>query len=605
MKTIPTINAATLLFTSLLLFSYPLKGQQQSRINPKVEVQRDYEGQIMEVAKPKLSINIPDSISQFNIAMDYTIFDKPYHDLYAFTPLPSVHLSSQKTEKLPWVYMRIGTLWQTSPVADLLVQAPLSNTSSLLLTAQHQSFRGELPRYQQAGKTVADNMLNKTNLRYGLNWENGRFEIGGGYDYNYYTYYGIAPSYFPDSFHSANLNNRTFMRDSMSHAYNLYHADIALSSLTTVQRGVEWGFSAGWRMIEDRARLWNVAGSLASRENLIRFKGEVGFRSQPEQMVGVAVQGAFSNNLFSSEIDRGVFALYPYYQFNKNKFALTAGVSVSCVINYETASQKANKFFIYPQLALSYQIIPSDLMIYANLKGENRLNDYQSLMAENPWLSQTLDLRSSDIRWNVFAGVKGKIAHHLGYNLYGQYIQTNNQYYFHNSAYQANLHQDTPYPIFFYNLFAVDYADEDRLSAIAELSWVTTPLALHLTGKYHTYTLSTGTPAWYKPQVELNLTARYQWRERIIATAGAAYQGKVFASELPNPNKLLSSTFYTGPSSTKIDEFIDLSLKLEYRFASWFGIYIEGKNLLNAHKQYYLYYYEPGARYGGGITIRF
>ena len=608
MKTTLRITAFSLPLAACMLSFHPLLAQHESKINPKVEVQRDYEGRIMEITKPKLSPFIPDSISQFNLTMDYAIFDKPYYDLYSFTPLPSVHLSSPKTLKQPWASIRLGTAWQVSPEADIFIQAPLSGESALLLTGQHRSFWGELPRYRQVGKTVADQMQNRADLRYSLNWEKGRLELGGSYNYNYYTYYGVAPI-LPESFLPAHLNSRTFMRDSMSHAYNLFQADLSLSSFRSAQSDVEWSFTAGWSLIEDRARMWNITGTPTSRENLIQFKGRVSIPFTSEQKFGIALRGSFSNNLSSSELDRGVFAFNPYYLLAQDRLSLHLGLVLSGALNYVEESEKTNKFFFYPQLKASYQIIPNNLLVYADAFGETVLNTFQSLMAENPWLSQSLYLRSSDIKWNIRAGLKGKTAHHFGFNFYGEYVRTNNQHFFTNTFYLANLHRNAQYLIFLNNLFDLYYADEERFSAVAELSWNTTPLTLHLTGKYHSYTLSTGLPAWNKPKIEANVAARYQWRERIIASANVAYRGKVFASPIKDCNYYLGTLSSSFPvqieSSTKIDGFVDIGLMLEYRFASWFGVYVEGKNLLNANKQYYLLYQEPGVRIGGGITFRF
>ena len=175
---------------------------------------------------------------------------------------------------------------------------------------------------------------------------------------------------------------------------------------------------------------------------------------------------------------------------------------------------------------------------------------------------------------------------HLGYNLYGQFVKTNNQYYFTNTVSLPNL-------------FNLEYATEQRLSAVAEISWSTLPLSLRLLGKYHSYTLCSGDPAWFKPDIEVNFTARYQWRERIIISSIIDYRGETSA-RLPQSN--LPSV---GALRTFIDGYTDIGLTLEYRFASWFGIYAEGKNLLNAQKQNFLFYYEPGLRIGGGVTFRF
>ena len=603
MKFIDKTRIAGLLCIIPALFFSPLQGQQNNRINPRVEVERNYEISILERGKPKLSSTIPDSISQFNISMDYAIFDKPYLGLYSFTPLPSVRLMTPKTVKQPWMYLRLGLMWQTTPEADLFIQAPLSGMSALLLTAQHRSFWGELPLFhRQNGNAIADQMLNNTEARYSINWDKGRFEIGGGYQYNHHTYYGIS-----EPFPTANLSSRSFMRNNMSHNYGLYKADLSLSSLKTLRPGTVWNFAFGWSLLEDQARLWPITSIPVTRENLIHFKGEVGVRFEQEQMFGLSLYGSFSNQLASSELDRGIFAFNPYYRIDKERFNFMAGLIISGAHNYEPDSEKMNKFFIYPKIEASFHIFHSYLSIYANVFGENRHNNYQSLLSENPWLfAQNLDLRSSDIPWDIMAGFKGKVFKHFGFNLYGRYLKTNNQYFFRNTSYPpyafgcSSLSTEN---LYLNNLFTLYYDNEERLSAVAELSWNSAPLTLNLTGKYHSYTLNSGTTPYFKPNIEIYFSTRYQWRERIIATANILYRGDVYAQLEPNYNPI--SSFAPVFSEEKIDGFTDIGLTLEYRFASWFGVFVEGKNLLNADKQYYLLYREPGMRIGGGVTFRF
>ena len=600
-KTYKTIFSG-ILFAVLLLSLPPLQAQQDNKINPKVEVQRDYEGRMSDIEKPKLSTVVPDSISKFNFNVDYSIFDKPYHDLYSFTPLPFIHLSSPGSLKQPWAHIRLGLTWPTTPETDVFLQAPLSGVSALLLTAQHQSFWGELPRYRQGGQTIADQMQNTANIRYTLHSEKVHFEIGGGGDYNYYTYYGISP-YYPESFSPANLYGRSFMRDSMSHTYHRYKANLSLSSPKSVEPGAEWSFSFEWSLLEDFARLWQTTSVSSCKENLFRFKGGVGVRLKPDQIFGFELSGSFANNLYSSVLDRGVFVFNPYYQIHKNRFSLLVGGILSGTHNYVKEFERMNKFFFYPHLEASYQIVPKNLLVYTHIRGEDRLNDYQSLLTQNPWLSQNLELRSSNTSWMIDAGIKGKIAHHLGYQLYGQYVQTNNQYFFKNTPYRTHTDQDL---VYLNSLFTIHYADEDRLSAVAALSWNSHPLTLHLKGQYHAYKLSSGEPAWYKPKVELSSSARYQWRERIIISADVAYRGMVSVPEiiLPDYYNMYESTT-SIESATKLNGFVDIGVTLEYRFASWFGLYAQVKNLLHAEQQYYLYYLEPGIRIGGGVTFRF
>ena len=55
-------------------------------LDPTVEVSRAYEGKLLEVHKPVMPMSQPDSVSQFNLKFDYSVFDNPFKGSYEFNP---------------------------------------------------------------------------------------------------------------------------------------------------------------------------------------------------------------------------------------------------------------------------------------------------------------------------------------------------------------------------------------------------------------------------------------------------------------------------------------------------------------------------------------
>ena len=51
-------------------------------LDPTVEVSRAYEGKLMEVHKPVLAMEVPDSVMQFDLEFDYSVFESPYKGSY-------------------------------------------------------------------------------------------------------------------------------------------------------------------------------------------------------------------------------------------------------------------------------------------------------------------------------------------------------------------------------------------------------------------------------------------------------------------------------------------------------------------------------------------
>ena len=593
----------------LICLPIPLSAQT-GKINPKVEVQRDYEGSIPKTDKPKMTLVTPDSLSRFAIRMDYTIFDKPFRDLYTFSPLPSVKLLSQKQQKQPWIYARMGLAYPTSPDGEIMIQAPLKGLSSLKLIASHSSFRGSLPLdLANPHEVIADRSQNQLALRYALNWDKGNFEVGGAYHRHIGTYYGFAPFSLADW---DRVNQRSFMRDSMSHITHNYQAHMSISSLPSHQEGLYWGFGFRWSLMEELASLMGIEKVPYRQENLLGFKAEMGGRFLEHHSVGIDILGSFSNALGSSEIDRGVISFAPMYRYQTERLNLGVGFRVSGMLNNAPDVEGASQFSCYLLLNASYRLLPK-FWLYADIHGEDRHNTFHSMMRENPWLAHDLNIQNSRIPWILKAGVKGNIIEHLAYDASLSYTKTNNQYYFINQVqYYAAVppapgimppsHPDLQTS---YNLFDFIYNDEERFTAAASLLWDSAPFQAHASVQYHNYALEQGRPLWHKPTLEFDFSARYAWRERIIASLSVTYRNAVYAPlNLPS-HPSYSSALPTPTADHKINGFTLVDLKLEYCFASWFSVYGEAKNLLNAKEQYFLLYREPGIRVGGGVSFRF
>ena len=64
-----------LIFAAAAAFAQSLLAQN---LDPTVEVNRAYEGKLMEVHKPVLKMEVPDSVMQFDLDFDYSVFDRPH-----------------------------------------------------------------------------------------------------------------------------------------------------------------------------------------------------------------------------------------------------------------------------------------------------------------------------------------------------------------------------------------------------------------------------------------------------------------------------------------------------------------------------------------------
>ena len=165
-------------------------------LDPTVEVNRAYEGKLMEVHKPSLDMAVPDSVMRFDLEFDYSVFESPYESSYEFNPYLLSMKPSAATQAPGKFYLRAGAGYQLHPELDLVWSPVLSERKgfSMDVYARHRSYVGkyssllpddEMVIGRTGGQTVPGYDLDSragVDVKYDWNLGKAAFDI---------SYYGI------------------------------------------------------------------------------------------------------------------------------------------------------------------------------------------------------------------------------------------------------------------------------------------------------------------------------------------------------------------------------------------------------------------------------
>ena len=88
------MKRTAILILSLLCGVLTLRAQVAT-----VEVSRPYDVNLDGIRKPAIPTSVDDSLHRFDVHFDYSIFNRPYGDLYDFTPYESIQLSTRSEER--------------------------------------------------------------------------------------------------------------------------------------------------------------------------------------------------------------------------------------------------------------------------------------------------------------------------------------------------------------------------------------------------------------------------------------------------------------------------------------------------------------------------
>lgn len=578
----------------------------QTKIDPTLEVKRDFDGKIQEFSKSKLYLQIPDSVRSFNMNIEYSIFNKSIKDLYEFSPLPSAQLVNIKDNKQPFFYSKFGIGLPTTPEFELRFQPNIGKKSSLLLNIDHTSFLGDLPLCLTNGTSVeksdftanAQNMKNDLGLKYGRFWEKGELTLNLNYKKDYFTYYGLNQSLIENfflingesDFNINNLQNQKFMRDSLSHTYEKVSASLNVRSTNASKESFYYNLLVGMSLLNDKPSLFKDLNSSAFSEKYINVSFLLGptFTGKNKFLLGINYQGA--SNINTKILDRGNIEIFPVYKMEYKILKIEAALKYNHYFSSNPDTARSN---LYLKTDISAELIKNNLWIFARLDGGNIFHTYQKQIELNPWLSPNINLLSTNIPISFQFGISGQSNHRFTYSIYGGYTKFEKSPYYYNSSDNRSIFDSNsnPYNNPIHSLLLIGYNDYSKVNISGDFNWNTQDFYSGLNISLNNFKTTDGSKVYDQSPVEVNCFTRYNFRERIVVGAELTVKGKRNA-------KLENQELY-------LPSFAKINLEASYAYDKNLSFYLKLNNLLNAKEYKYLFYKQIGINMGAGISIKF
>lgn len=576
-----------LIIILLCLISFSANSQNQ-KIDPTVEVNRDFEGKIMEVHKSKLKSALADSLYNFNVRFNYSFFEKPYKDMYEFAPVESAKVPQLENTSRPDLIAKVGMGYPLAPQAEILYTPKLGNGNYLNIGGNFNLYKGKVPAVHQVeGTTPNIYYLNDSGIkvennehkygiwgRYTHAWKSGEFNVNAGFDGGHNTYYGQADA-LPASNEGTN-----------NHNYIQADAGIGVKSSGAGKYGEKFNYAAN-------LQFQHTADKLESRlkENLARFHAEIGptVGKYNKLIVGIDAQAVMYEGI--ADYHYGIFGITPQYRFKNGRLKVNFGVKVEGKF---TNSNKENidkfHYLLFPAVDLSYGLVSKKLWFYAKADGSNTLNAYSSLLEKNKYISPVTTpegLMPSSVPLNIEIGFKGRFTDKFTYSLYGGW------------AVHKGLQQ------FLYEIgtgwFNTIYSNNFEYYAGAMANVNTEKFEGGINFRYSTFSDSkTGTTienfensdnsrmkVLGYPALQGDIYAKYNWNKKIYIMAGCHLQGEYYCSNV-----------------TKVPGFADFGAGIEYVHTPMLSLWIKGENLLNSATQYLPYYTGRSMGFAAGIIVK-
>ncbi|MDB9964242.1 hypothetical protein OAD50_04140 [Vicingaceae bacterium] len=535
----------------------------QTQLPPDTfKVVKEYEPTLIDVNKINFDPVIDDDL-KIELDLNYSFISKQLPVKFQVEPILSAKIKGEPLVKLYNGYARLGVGNALLPFGELYY----NNSRS-----KEYSFGGHVRYYNMAEVNNIegiDNQYLHAELFGKRFWKRNTLSSTISFDrqnFNYYGYYKLD-----------NPQNRVeLQKQDLEQYYNRFSAQVALK--TTKQDSFNLRYSGDIRYELTTNAMNHQENNVVLNANLSQFK---------------------NSELYNLDI----LVDYNQYQFNKNstiigikpqvstigeKFRINAGLGI-----FIDADSQAD-FHFYPIAEIKYNVIDNILVPYIGINGEKRRVNYASITKENLFVANDIELRNTNEKFNLYAGVRGTLSKKLSFNLSGSFKRTTDDYLFVQVT-DTNRALSKVY-------YAV-YDEIDELNFKGEMAYqVNEKITLYGQANYFIFETIDQAEAWHRPDVKASISGAYNLRNKIILKTDLIFWGEQFARGEANLDVNNTIIDY---NVVKLKSIFDANLNVEYRYTKRLSAFVQFNNIGGINFEKYKDYPTQGFNVWGGLTYAF
>ena len=546
-------------------------------LDPTVVVNRAYEGKLLEVHKPAMTMAVPDTVRQFDLDFDYSVFENPYKGSYEFKPYELLMNPFAASENMPSFWLKAGAGYTLHPVVEFVWTPVKKGNFKMSVYGDYNAYFGGFRTFkteQNDGVVRLDRWRTgsgKTSLWNGY-WMRSKAGLNGQYDWQK-GYMSFDVGYFG-----------TVAKDTLkSRSMNGVDVNLKVASKPRSDVYFHYDVDVDYSLAADRMAFASRDASLTEHD--FDFDAELGAVIAKSHHLlfdlGMQVLG-YSGEFGVSATE---MSITPHYLMTKGNWNINLGVKLAkLILPEESDMYQVKDQIVYPDVTVRYSALNGALGIYAKAGGGNILNTYTGMVAANPFADVDFDrgaplLDASVERVSVMLGLDGRISKRFMYDLHVGYSNCKNGLF------------DTVVSDGIRYLPGIGYASYQKLYAGLDWDWHAKSVSFLGGVEYAHYTgidteASVFVPAAFTGDVELE----YNWNRRVFAGVDCR-----FAS---------ARRGVIGNTKAVMSGFADLGIYGEYSANNRLSFWLRGGNLLNMTVQYSPLYAEKGINFTAGICFK-
>lgn len=549
-----------------------------------VNVVKPYTPTISDAFKVKETPALEDDDNTKKEEIKYNIFSFPVASTFTPSKGRAAAVDKSKQEKLFSNYATLGVGNYGTLNAELFVTENLNKNEYVGGMLRHLSSQGGIDDI-----LLDDKFYNTTlDLTYGNQQKEFSWNVDAGYQHQIYNWYGLRNDFATDLADPQDRFNLINSIDPQQTYQNIY---------------VGGRFAAKESVFKDATLKFNhFSDAFGSSENRFYVKPTVGFEVSGQKVNATFIVdylgGSFEKNYQGGEeLSYGFtnVGVQPSFTYQQDDLTVNLGAGLFYSMDNENSD---NKFFIYPQITATYRIVGDVMIAYAGAEGGLKQNTYRDLVQENFFVSPTLGINPTDQKYDIYVGMKGKIANNVGFNIRGSYKNEDQKAMFLNNPYNNENVNKEGYA--FGNSFDVVYDNVKTISFFGELKAdFSKNVSFGVSGTFSSYTTDVQAEAWNLPGLQVNANLDFNITDKWYAGTSVFFVGE--RKDIFSYTSLLRNELET----TTLDSYFDLNAHVGYKYNERWTMFLKGNNLASQDYQKWLNYPVQGIQVLLGASYKF
>lgn len=569
------------IFPLVLVFGISFSGFSQEKDGNE---EKDLETEVVEIVKPyipsvadafkvKETPILNDTVSAQKKPVRYSISSIPVASTFSPIKGKVAKMARVKREKIYDNYATIGFGNYTTLLGELYTNFDISNTDNIGFFFQHNSTQGKMKDVyldHKAYDTQAD-------AHYSSRQKNATYNLDFGVEHQLANWYGLV-EHAEDYFSYETL-------DALNPQQNYF----------SVYGGGGVAFNDSF-FEKARVNLRYLGDSFSSSEFRAQFAPEFLF---PLQEIDLRIDadvdyftGSFDRSFADNQgINYGFLnvGVAPSISFSTDDLFVSLGVAGYVGVDSEHSE---SEFSLYPRVHASYRVDDAALL-YAGADGGLKQNSYYGFKEINPFVSPTLAIAPTKNTYDGFAGVKGKIANMVTYDLKVSYGNQINKPLFKSNPLHSVGSNEKGYQ--YGNSFQVVYDEVNTLAVFGEVEVAVSKIAsVGVNVNYFNYSTDVENQAWNLPNIKASLFSKVNITDELYGGASIFFVG-----ERKDVLALNNS------EETTLDPYVDANVHFGYRINDQFSAFIKGSNLFGDNYTKWQDYPVQGIQGLIGVTYKF